>query len=125
MSERTLFESPLAGLAPEARRDVLDGLYCALNNNGHALLGNTAETDLAWFARRLYDTWGQGVGPPWDGLGQRRRDDWFRIARAALAALPLLMQRVGDRCVLHSRVLGTVLDAERRRNPAGEYEASP
>ena len=82
----------------------LDAVACELHNHGHNLDGNTAESDLEWFARHMWEErWGK---PPrhWEvALNQDERDYWIRTAQAALAALPGLQARIASRCIALSK----------------------
>jgi len=109
-------ERVLDHISQEARTWVLDSVYCSLHNAGNDLQGNTAESDLDWFARELYARDRQV--PHWhfeQVLGDAERDHWRRLARLALETLPLLMGRIGSRCERHAQALRGLLQAERKR----------
>jgi len=101
----------------KARCNIVDAIYCEMHNHGYTLEGNTAETDVRWFARNLYQALKVGT-VNWDMETEETRMDWDRQARVVLTLLPNLMSRMSHRCIAYSRTLKTILEAEKATEKA-------
>jgi hypothetical protein len=115
----------------EARTWVLDAVYCSFSNIAGDLEGNTAEHDVEWFARNLWERFGErrnwpvgpaveehllgrrAVCPRWDVAGEPEKELWRAIAKTSLDTLPGLMSRVAHRCRAVAAAVNAVLKAER------------
>ena len=116
--DQSLFDAALTDIGHEARLNTLDGIYATLHNAGYSLQGNTEESDLKWFAQRLYDQMANWKPQPrcrWENLTDDQRSECLLMASAVLRVLPLLLGRMSSRCILASQAVRTLLDMERRR----------
>jgi hypothetical protein len=89
------------GLSHRQARDAVDALHADHHNLWATLEGNTAESDVRWFARQVYEETRREVCEPFkrfDDLDDFERSRWERVASACLARLPFLMSRVANRC---------------------------
>lgn len=101
-------------VSTEAKRLVLDSLYCELFNLTGDLEGNTAERDIDWLASQIWLRMDlMRERRDFDRLTDDEKDHWRAVARATLEALPLFMSRVVDRWSDHAKVIGTMLHALR------------
>jgi hypothetical protein len=100
-------------ISRERRYMVLEGLYSVLRRKGDALQENTERTDVEWLAQTMYlehDDYVQMIR--WDQLSADEREYWGKVAKAAIAALPGLMERMSRRCLLMSQAIKTLYEAE-------------
>ncbi len=112
-----LMSEALDFVGAEARHLVMDAVYCALANSASDLEGNTAETDVNWFA---FQIWGEARrdhnNHVWENvLSEDEREHWRTVARACLDRLPFLMSRMANRCRRAAEVANTLARAERKR----------
>jgi hypothetical protein len=118
MSKRneTLLDDALDFIGREAQDLVLDAVYCSLFNKAGELEGNTAASDIEWFAQRIWErTRGNAFGN-WNNLAEDTREFYREVARASLEALPVLMERIAARCRTQAQAVRTLLEANRRAN---------
>ena len=102
----------------EARHWVADALACHLHNTGYALEGNTETSDVAWFARQLWDADMRRPLCQWDAASEEQRHEYHHRARTVIRVLPDYQLRVAHRLIELSKV---VRDIER----AGRASSSP
>lgn len=106
-----LFSDALDYVSRESRYLIMDSLYCSLHNNGYQIEGNTAESDVEWFARNLFSHLGKGRAQGhWDNFPDK--DYYRKLAVKTLECLPSLMFRIASRCIEHSKAINTILKAE-------------
>jgi len=113
MREFPKIDSPLLAdaldfVGNDAKKAVLDAVYCELHNKGYNIEGNTEANDLEWFARNLYERRYEQFRR-WDALEEKDKDEWRRIAEASLQILPQLMGKVASRCIHYSQALHLIL----------------
>lgn len=119
-----LLERELDFVSREARTMVLDSLYCTLHNHANDLAGNTAETDLEWFAAKLWEWRTHKPGFHWEQvLTDEEREEWRETARVALEVLPLLMSKIESRCRAYAQAIQTLLAAERKAEKVAQARA--
>jgi len=110
MKNEAMLEDALKFISQEARQMVIDAVYCELHNKGYELEGNTAESDLNWFARELWKTRHDDAPiSQWEALAADEKLRWLQLADSSLAVLPRLMERVSHRYIAYSKALHTVL----------------
>ena len=115
----TLLSNELTFLSQEARQMVLEALSAALHNKGYGLQNTTAATDVRWLAQAMYQNFDEYRHP--ERLEERpaaEQQHWEQLARSALDALPALMTRVSNRCILMSQALRDVLQGVRQQSQA-------
>lgn len=114
MNDHTLLSKELDFISHQAREYILDAIYCTLHNKGHDLQGNTAESDVSWFA---YQLWAELQRDPllqaWEQLPPEERAHWERVAAASLRRLPFLMDRISHRMLTTKEAINTLLHAEK------------
>lgn len=110
-----LFSDSLDFVSREARSMVLDDLHCTLHNKGYSLEGNTAESDIDWFARNIFAHVGGENAPRghWENFPEETKERYRLWARQTLNLLPSLMMRMAHRCIWHSQAINTMLKADR------------
>ena len=92
-----LLTDTLDFVSRDARCLVLDSVYCTLFNAAGTIDGNTEASDVEWFARQIHEEV-NGWRNQWEQVPEEVREEWRRIARAALVRLPYLMSRIAHRC---------------------------
>lgn len=118
----SFLEDALHYASRETRNYVADSLACHLHNEGYALEGNTEANDVEWFARRLWETDVEPIRQRWDTLTEDGREQWRRIARAVIAALPDYQLRVAHRLIALSKVVREIERAERAQRESARRE---
>lgn len=108
--DTSFLDDALEYVSREARHNIADTLACHLHNAGYALEGNTEESDLEWFARRMYEHRDPGS---WERAPQERRGEYREIARNVLAVLPDFQLRMAHRLIALSKVVRDIERAER------------
>lgn len=99
-----------------ARKDreyLLDSIHCATHNLWGTLEGNTAESDVVWFARVLFDANNIYDGRRWDNAEQATRDHWTTVAALTLDNLPRIMSRIASRCKAMAEASKIAIEAHR------------
>lgn len=113
----------------------VDSLACQLHNDGSDLTGNTAGSDIAWLAARLFEAstlgacdmrfrdWRinpeefaelklhpQGVWHPerFDQLPEEKREAWIKLARVVTHVMPEFAERVGHRMMKQAEAVRAV-----------------
>lgn len=105
-----ILEDALNFVSREARNLVIDAVYCELHNKGYELQGNTAESDLDWFAREIWRSHHDGTPPSqWEILKDDEKQRWLELADTSLRVLPRLMERMSHRYIAHSKALHLIL----------------
>lgn len=79
-------------------RDVLDAVYCHGHNLWSSLEGNTAETDIEWFAQILFEQSEDRRNWRWENAPEKVRRFWLGLTETTLRELPRLMSRQANRC---------------------------
>jgi len=106
--EQQLEETLVTGLefsAGQAKHYILDSLACALHNEGYAIQGNREENDHKWLARAMWCARNGEASGVFDTLSDDSKEEWYKLARAAINALPGLMGRIAQRAVSYSKAL--------------------
>lgn len=109
-------EKALAFLDEKDRENVIDAVYCELHNTWGTLQGNTAESDVKWFARWLC----AGVHPRgYEWLDEYEQHFWDNLAEQCLRGLPMLL----DRMVSRYHTYRDVIDIMRKSDWVAQKEA--
>lgn len=77
---------------------TLESVYAITHNLGGSLEGNTAETDVEWFARVIWEAQNHPEGYRWDNVQDFHREQFIGLARLTLENLPRIMSRMANRC---------------------------
>ena len=110
-------EKSLNFLSKEDREKVLDAVYCEIHNSWGTLKGNTAESDIEWFARWLCD----GFSPRgYQWLDDTEKRFWNSLAEQSLRGLPMLMSRMEMRYEAYKDALHVLLRAQWEAEKANE-----
>jgi hypothetical protein len=127
---RTFLDDDSDFLARAARYYMLDMIRCEMHNEGYGLDGNTEESDVSWFARRLYERSRQGrwADGNWDSMAEEKRKEYLELAGTVLEIIPELMGRISNRCIRISEAVNSIIKAEelqewmekQRKTPAGK-----
>jgi hypothetical protein len=107
-------DDALAFCGQRERYRVADALYCHLHNTGQYLAGNTADTDVEWMARDLYEDWiSRRPGPDkWEHAAPEHRSMFDELARVCIEAMPRLQRRIAGRLIEMSKVIQDIERAE-------------
>lgn len=99
---------------------ALDAVYCLTHNLWGSLETNTAETDVAWFARALFEADDSPDGRRWDNVPEATRERYGHAARLAIENLPRLMSRMANRCRWMAEAAKMAIEADRAVRERGE-----
>lgn len=114
MRDEELLSSSLKFVSEEARHWVLDAIAAELSNEAGTLIGNTAESDIRWFARELWARARDLIPGDFDRYTtDEAKAEWDNLARAAISATPALMSRIGHRMQAHAKAFRTLERASR------------
>ena len=83
MSKNTL-DDALDFAGQEAKHWVVDALRGMFHNEGYTLNGNTAESDMEWFARKLYEF---DTRYSWNSAEEPKKEHYRRIAQFVIGIL--------------------------------------
>jgi hypothetical protein len=96
-------------------REFLEDIHATAHNLWGSLEGNTAETDVEWFARILYDAEDRPEGRRWDNEADRVREQFIRLSRTTIQELPRLMSRMANRAKHMAEAAKFALDAHKAK----------
>ncbi len=102
-------EKALEFLPKEKRTEVIDAVYCEIHNSWGQLEGNTAETDVMWFARWLCNGFHHSG---YDRLSEDEQRFWNNLAEQCIRGLPMLMSRMETRYETYKDALHVLLQSE-------------
>ena len=118
-----LFDKLLEYVGIYQKEMLLDALYCDLHNVGYEIEGNTAATDLEWFAQSIYERATRKARWAWENETEQERERYRLIAQTAIEELPWLCERMSARLIRQSQLIKTVLEshtAVRRQMEKGD-----
>lgn len=101
-----------------SRHHALDSIACYLHNEGYSLDGNTAESDVEWFAAELYR---RRSGELFELCHDK--EYWRELANRCLEMLPSIVDRISHRYIAVSRAVHAMARAAREAEKAARKEA--
>ncbi len=103
-TDKDHFDEMTEYLSLEARWFALDAMACAFHNNGYSLQGNTEDNDVLWLAESICQ---KLRGHHFAQLSEEGKKEFKEIARASIACLPGLAQRIAGRYIQMSKAIRT------------------
>lgn len=110
--KQSFYDKACKYVSREAEENIVDAILCTFHNEGYALDGNTAQTDVEWFARILFDRRKQFSVPHWDNLDEDTRNMWLERSQDAIDLLPR-MDRIAHRTIHISQGLRTIAQEQK------------
>lgn len=104
-TEKDHFDDMTKYLSAEGRYFVLDAIACTFHNEGHSLVGNTAENDVLWLARQISERMYHKKLEMLDDEQTRRVTV---SAEVSMKALPALAERIASRYIDMSKAIRTI-----------------
>lgn len=121
--DSSFLDDALRYASQEAQQWVADALGCHLHNTGYALEGNTETSDMAWFARNLWQAETE-LPNRWESVPEETRERYCRTARTVIRVLPDYQLRVAHRLIELSKVVRDIERAMRKEVRARERNPS-